>query len=99
MVKARQAHPELARELIHSERLGKVFAQPPPRLRYAAGMPSRSYQMAEPRTLPSFQKPVNNLSNDERRQKLALLGRFEKPDQSDDRVEHVGVDRADVRLV
>src|SRR4051795_4131446 len=96
MMKARNAHSELARHLIHSERLVKVLAQPSDRPGYAAGMPSRSQQMAEPRTLPALQKAVNDLSNDERREKLAPVGCVEKPDQSDDRVDHTGVNWANV---
>src|SRR5262249_26887733 len=52
--------------------------------------------MAEPRALPSRQKPENDLSDDERREKLALIPPVEQPDQSNYRVEHIGVDRADV---
>ncbi len=52
--------------------------------------------MAEPRALSSRQKPVNDLSRDERRKNLSPVERIKKPDQSDDRVEQIGVDRANV---
>ncbi len=49
--------------------------------------------MTEPCALASDQKPVNNLSYDQRSKNLAPGGGFDEPNQSDDRVEQVGVDR------
>ena len=51
MMEAGNAHSEFARNIIDSERLVKVFAQTPDRLGNAAGVSSRSQEMAEPRAL------------------------------------------------
>ena len=52
--------------------------------------------MAEPCALSSRQKPVNDLPHDERREDLSPTGSVEQPGQSDNRVEQIGVNRADV---
>src|SRR2546422_9990156 len=48
--------------------------------------------MTEPCALASDQKSVNNLSYDQRSKNLAPRWGFDEPNQSDDRVEQIGVD-------
>src|SRR4029434_5916 len=92
MMKAGDAHPEFARYIVNLKRLIEVFAQSPDRPGYAAGVPGRSQQVAEPRALAPRQEPVSDLPDGERHQELAFARRVEQPNQSDDRVEHAGVD-------
>jgi hypothetical protein len=52
--------------------------------------------MTEPRPLITSQKPVNNLTNDERCKRRHFVRRVEQFCQSHDRIEQIGTDRADI---
>ena len=92
VVKARNAHPQLARDLLDLERLVVVLAQTPNRPRDAARVsPRRSHEVAEARALSPSQQPVDDLPLDERRKYPLLAGLIDKPDEPDDRVEQVCV--------
>jgi hypothetical protein len=51
MVKAGNAHPEIARDILNFKRLVDVLAEPFDRPRDAASVPFGDQQVAEPRSL------------------------------------------------
>jgi hypothetical protein len=96
VVKARDAHPEIARQGVDPQRLVEVTAEPLDGFRDAVGGAAQERQVTEPVALVSHQQPVDDLPRDQRAQNPCFGGRAQEPHQADRGIQQAGVERADI---